>query len=73
MRKFILRFRLKEVLEEKERGIRDLARATGLQVSTISAIANNHTRGVYFMVIEKICSELDISHAELFDTKPIKE
>lgn len=73
MRKFILRFRLKEVLKEKNRGIRDLARATGLEVATISRIANNHTRGVYFLVIEKICSELDILPSELFETQKIKE
>jgi DNA-binding Xre family transcriptional regulator len=59
-------FRLDEILKEKNRGIRDLARATGLSVATVSRIVNNHTRGMYLDVLGKICTELKIAPGEIY-------
>ncbi|MDD2922162.1 MAG: helix-turn-helix transcriptional regulator [Anaerolineales bacterium] len=72
MKKIKVKLRLKEILAEKNVGVRELARNTGLDVATISHIVNNHTRGIYFIVIEKICSELEISPSELFEVREVK-
>lgn len=61
-------FRLDDILKEKDRGVRELARATGLGLATISRIVNNRTRGIYFDVIERLCDELDIEPHEIIKT-----
>lgn len=63
-----IEFRLHEILAEKKRGGRDLARATGLGVATVSRIVNNHTHGVTLDVLTKICFELGVLPGELFRT-----
>jgi len=59
-------FRLNEILKERKRGVRELARATGLTVTTISRICNNRNRGITLDVVGKICSELGIQPGELY-------
>jgi DNA-binding Xre family transcriptional regulator len=61
-----IHFRLDEVLKEKGRGVRELARATGLGLATISRIVNNKTRGVSFDVVERLCDELEIKPQEIY-------
>ena len=61
-----LSFRLGEILEEKKRGVRDVARATGITPATISRIVNNHTRGVSMDVLERLCDELDIAPGDIY-------
>ncbi|MBI5954407.1 MAG: helix-turn-helix transcriptional regulator [Chloroflexi bacterium] len=58
-------FRLDEILKEKGRGVREVAKNTGLSVATISRIVNHHTRGMYLEVIERLCNELEIEPQEL--------
>ena len=59
-------FRLDEILIAKGRGIRELSRATQINVATISRIVNNHTKGITLNVLAKLCAELNISPGELF-------
>lgn len=65
-RKTKITFRLEEILKEKGRGVREVARATGLGLATVSRIANNKTRGVSFDVIERLCDELEIEPQEIY-------
>lgn len=59
-------FRLNEIMAEKKRGARELAKASNVGLATISRIINNRTRGVSLLVIEKLCKELKVSPGELF-------
>lgn len=60
-------FRLDEILKEKGRGVRELSRKTGLGIATISRIVNNHTRGMYLDVLERLCTELEIDPTEIYE------
>jgi putative transcriptional regulator len=66
MKRTKISFRLDEVLKEKGRGVRELARTTGLGLATISRIVNNKTRGVSFEVVERLCDELGITPQEIY-------
>lgn len=59
-------FRLDEIMKEKGRGVRELARATGLTVVTVSRICNNRNKGITLEVIGKLCTELGIQPGELY-------
>jgi|DewCreStandDraft_4_1066084.scaffolds.fasta_scaffold25261_5 DNA-binding Xre family transcriptional regulator len=59
-------FRLDEILAEKQRGVRELARATGIGFATISRIVNHHTKSMTLDVMGKICAELKIQPGELY-------
>jgi DNA-binding Xre family transcriptional regulator len=65
-------FRLDEILKEKGRGVREVARSTGLGLATVSRIVNNKTRGVSFDVVERLCDELDIEPHEFYKIIKIK-
>ncbi len=72
MKKIKIVFRLDEILKEQGRGVRELSRATGLSVATISRIVNHHTRGMYLDVVERLCNELHVEPQELFKLVPVK-
>lgn len=59
-------FRLDEILKEQGRGVREVAKAAGLSISTISHIVNNRTRGISNDVLEKLCDELKIEPGEIY-------
>jgi DNA-binding Xre family transcriptional regulator len=61
-------FRLGEVLAEKQRGVRDVARETGIGVATISRIVNNRTHGISINVLERLCDELGIVPSDIYET-----
>lgn len=69
--KIKIKSRLNEILQEQGRGINELARATGLTSATLSRIANNHTRAIYFDVMEKLCNELNITPGDLFEVTKV--
>jgi len=66
-------FRLDEILEEKGRGVREIARVTGIGLATVSRIANNKTRGISFDVLERLCDELDIEPHEIYKVIKLKK
>ncbi len=59
-------FRLHEILLEQGRGVREVARAAGLTVATVSRIANNRNRGITLEVVSKLCRELGIQPGDLY-------
>jgi len=61
-------FRLDEILKEKNRGVREVARATKLTTATISRIVNHHTKSMTLEVISKLCAELNITPGDLYAT-----
>jgi putative transcriptional regulator len=66
MEKIIIR--LDEILAEKNRGVREVARATGIAYATISRIVNHHSHGMRLDIMEKLCKELKVTPGELFRT-----
>lgn len=72
-RKTKIVFRLDEVLKQKGRGVRDVARVTGIGLATVSRIANNKTRGISFDVLERLCDELDIEPNEIYTVIKLKK
>lgn len=66
-------FRLDEILKEQNRGVRELSRATGLGLATISRIVNNKTRGMYLDVLERLCDELQIEPNEIYKKTVVKK
>jgi putative transcriptional regulator len=67
-----IRFKLKEILLDKNISQKDLASRTGLRPNTISEICLNKPDRVFLSTIEKICLALNIKIEELIELE-IKE
>lgn len=59
-------YRLDEILEEKKRGVREVARSAGIAYATISRIVNHHTKSMNLQTVNKLCAELDIEPGDLY-------
>ena len=59
-------FRLDEILKEQGRGVREIARATGISTSTIGHILHNHSKAMYLDVLARLCEELNIEPHEIY-------
>jgi putative transcriptional regulator len=55
-----VRFRLKEILNEKGMSERQLAELTGIRPNTINDICRNQLQRLHVDVIDKICRVLDV-------------
>ncbi|MFA6227020.1 MAG: PEP-utilizing enzyme [Candidatus Paceibacterota bacterium] len=62
----MITIKLKEIAEKMGKSISDIARETGLNRNTITAIFHNKIDGIKFDTLEKLCSKYKIQPADLF-------
>ena len=62
-----LRFRLRELLEEKGVSQSELARLSGVSFTTINRMAANHTAQVSLGTLDKLSDALGVGPGELFE------
>ena len=62
-----LKNNLKSLLAEKGETLKTLSESTGLDVNSLSRIANYKANSIKFEYIEKICSFLDCELTDIFD------
>lgn len=63
----MIKFKLKEIMEDKNIKISDLNESTGISRNSLSLLINGKSRGVQFETLEKIVSALDINIGDLFE------
>ena len=61
------RFRLDELLSDKEMSQSELARRSGISLVTINAIANNRTRQVQLDTLDKLSAALGLEPGDLLE------
>ena len=70
----MLRFQLHILMAEKGPGrpyrISEIARMTGLQANTVSAVYNNRAKRIDLATIESLCQALECTPADLFLYNP---
>lgn len=69
----MIKFTLKVQLAMKEMSQKELAEATGIRPSTISAICNNKIKHLPAEAIDKICNELECSPEDFITYSPNKD
>ena len=72
-----VRFRLREILDERERegepiSQSELSRRSGLSLSIVNAIAQHRQRQVSLDTLDKLCTALEVTPGELFEYDPPK-
>ena len=67
-----VRFRLEEVLGEREMSQTELARLSGVSLVTVNALTRNRTRQVALDTIDKLCKVLKCEAGDLLTRKPLK-
>ena len=68
----MIKFTLKVQLAMKEMSQKELAEATGIRPSTISAICNNKIKHLPVEAIDKICNELECNPEDFIKYTPNK-
>lgn len=63
----MIKFKLKEIMEEKGIKIKELNEKTGISRNSLSLLINGKSQGVQFETIEKITRALNIEIDELFE------
>lgn len=69
----MIKFTLKVQLAMKEISQKELAEATGIRPSTISAICNNKIKHLPVEAIDKICNELECNPEDFIKYLPNKD
>ena len=69
----MIKFTLKVQLAKKEMSQKELAEATGIRPSTISAICNNKIKHLPVEAIDKICNELECNPEDFIKYLPNKD
>ena len=64
-----VRFRLDDVLAEREMSQTDLSRLSGVSLVTINAMKQNRTKQVSLLTLDKICGALKCEPGELLERK----
>lgn len=62
----MIKFRLKEIMENKGVKISDLNETTGISRNSLSLLINGKSQGIQFDTLEKITNALDINTDDLF-------
>lgn len=63
----MIKFKLKEIMEDKNIKISELNEATGISRNSLSLLINGKSRGIQFETLEKIVSALNINIGDLFE------
>jgi putative transcriptional regulator len=67
-----VRFRLEEVLDDREMSQTELSRLSGVSLVTVNAIKQNRTRQVSLETLDKLCGALKCEPGELLAREPAK-
>lgn len=67
-----VRFRLRELLEERQMTQSELARRSGLSFVTINAIAQNRTTRVDLATLDALCAALECPPGDLLEREAPK-
>lgn len=70
MLKFQLHILMAEKGPDRPYRISEIARLTGLQANTVSAIFNNRAKRIDLATIESLCQAMDCTPGDLFQYKP---
>jgi putative transcriptional regulator len=70
MLKFQLHILMAEKGPDRPYRISEIARLTGLQANTVSAIYNNRAKRIDLATIESLCQSMDCTPGDLFQYKP---
>lgn len=63
----MIKFKLKEIMEDKNIKISELNESTGISRNSLSLLINGKSRGIQFETLEKIVSALNINIGDLFE------
>ncbi|EQB3101496.1 helix-turn-helix domain-containing protein [Clostridium botulinum] len=55
----MIKIKIDEILEDKERNIAWLSRKTNISYKTLHSLINNKTSSISFDVLEKVCETLE--------------
>ena len=64
-----VRFRLEEVLADREMSQTELARLSGVSLVTVNAMKQNRTKQVSLATLDKLCGILKCEPGELLERK----
>lgn len=64
----MLKFKLKEILEEEHKSGYWLSKSTGIAANAISKMCNQETTSIRFDTLEKICIALNCTPDDLFES-----
>ena len=64
-----VRFRLEEVLADREMSQTELARLSGVSLVTVNAMKQNRTKQVSLATLDKLCGVLKCEPGELLERK----
>ena len=67
-----VRFRLEEMLDDREMSQTELSRLSGVSLVTVNAIKQNRTRQVSLDTLDKLCGALKCEPGELLAREPLK-
>lgn len=62
-------FKLKQLLESKEKSLYWLAEVTGVTYPSLHKIINNKTSSIKLHILEKICDALECNISDLLEIK----
>jgi putative transcriptional regulator len=65
-----VRFRLQQLLDEREMSQSELARKSGVSFVTVNGMANNRTAQVSLKTLDALCSALGVPPGELLEREP---
>lgn len=65
--KTMIKFKLKEIMENKNMKISDLNKKTGISRNSLSLLINGKSRGIQFETLEKIIGALNVEIGDLFE------
>lgn len=63
----MIKFALKELLQEKEMSINKLSSISGISRKSITSLVNNTAKGIQFQTLEKIAACLEVTSISLLD------
>ena len=68
----MIRLKLQNLAQDKGKTIMDIARETGLNRNTVTALYHNQADGIKFETIEKICSTYKVPLDSIIEWVPQK-
>lgn len=69
----MIKFKLKEVLTEKQKSMYWLMQATGKSFQSLTNLTKSDLSGIHFDTLELLCNVLDVTPAELIELKNNKK
>lgn len=58
---------IKDIMDQQNKGIRGVARETGLAINTVSGLYHNTSKRVDFETLDRLCRHLNVGTGELIE------